>query len=207
MSTSDQDPTTGFTERVRPALPVDETTIAPMGSLPDVTMLTRLANEFFRAQPGQGFPTSVAPYTPEAQDMTPRFETRLPEFGMPLPSMPAIPSAGTVPIAPNASQLSTGVPELAPFTMGPAAAVSLPAAFSPSTTAPVPQNDPRSAGAGLPVSPFALPMPEFGAPFPSFETGVPVLPPLPPLRTEDDARSALTATSPFYFLENAGALN
>src|SRR5229473_2731856 len=150
MSTSDQDPTTGFTERVRPALPVDETTIAPMGSLPDVTMLTRLA-----------------------------------EFGMPLPSMPAIPSAGTVPIAPNASQLSTGVPELAPFTMGPAAAVSLPAAFSPSTTAPVPQNDPRSAGAGLPVSPFALPMPEFGAPFPSFETGVPVLPPLPPLRTED----------------------
>ncbi len=69
------------------------------------------------------------------------------------------------------------------------------------------QNDPRSAGAGLPVSPFALPMPEFGASFPSFETGVPVLPPLPPLRTEDDAKSALTATSPFYFLENAGALN
>ena len=214
MSTSDQDPTAGFTERVRPAVPVDETTIAPMGSLPDVTMLTRLANEFFRSLPGQGFPTTVAAYTPDAQDMTPAFETRLPEFGMPLPSMPAIPSAGTVPIAPSASQLSTGVPELAPFTMGPAAAVSLP------MTAPVPeigmlqgvprgapQNDPRSAGAGLPVSPFALPMPEFGAPFPSFEAGVPVLPPLPPLRTEDDAQSALTTTSPFYFLENAGALN
>ena len=214
MSTSDQDPTTGFTERVRPALPVDETTIAPMGSLPDVAMLSRLANEFFRAQPGQGFPTSVAPYTPDAQDMSPAFETRLPEFGMPLPSMPAIPSAGGLPLAPNASQLSTGVPELAPFTMGPAAAMALPAA------APVPEagmlqgvprgvplNDPRSAGAGPAVSPFALPMPEFGAPFPSFETGVPVLPPLPPLRTEDDAKSALTATSPFYFLENAGALN
>ena len=126
MSTSDQDPTTGFTERVRPAMPVDETTIAPMGSLPDVAMLSRLANEFFRAQPGQGFPTSVAPYSPKAQDMTPAFETRLPEFGMPLPSMPAIPSAGSVPIAPNASQFSTGVPELAPFTMGPAAAMSLP---------------------------------------------------------------------------------
>ncbi len=204
MSTSDQDPTTGFTERVRPALPVDETTLVPMGSLPDVAMLARLANEFFRAQPGQGFPTSVAPYSPDAQDMTPAFETRLPEFGMPLPSMPAIPSAGGLPVAPNASQLSTGVPELAPFTMSPAAAMSLPAA------APVPEagmlpNDPRSAG--LPVSPFALPMPEFGASFPSFEAGVPVLPPLPPLRTEDDARSALTAASPFYFLENAGALN
>jgi cysteine desulfurase / selenocysteine lyase len=204
MSTSDQDPTAGLTERVRPALPVDETTIAPMGSLPDVAMLTRLANEFFRAQPGQGLPSSVAPYTPDAQDLTPAFETRLPEFGMPLPSVPAIPSAGSLPVAPNASQLSTGVPELAPFTMSPAAAMSLPAA------APVPEagmlpHDPRSAG--LPVSPFALPMPEFGAPFPSFEAGVPVLPPLPPLRTEDDAKSALSTTSPFYFLENAGGLN
>lgn len=206
MSTSDQDPTTGFTERVRPAMPVDETTIAPMGSLPDVAMLTRLANEFFRAQAGQGFPTTVAPYAPDAQDMTPAFETRLPEFGMPLPSIPAIPSAGSVPIAPNASQFSTGVPELAPFTMGPAAAISLPVApLVPQ--AGMLQNDPRSAGAGLPVSPFALPMPEFGAPFPSFEAGVPVLPPLPPLRTEDDAKSALSTTSPFYFLENAGALS
>src|ERR1700733_14864029 len=147
MSTSDQDPTTGFTERVRPAMPVDET-IVPMGSLPDVTMLTRLANEFFRAQPGQGFPTSVAPYTPDAQDMSPAFETRLPEFGMPLPSMPAIPSAGGLPLAPNASQLSTGVPELAPFTMSPAAAMSLPAA-APVPEAGIMPNDPRSAGAGL----------------------------------------------------------
>jgi cysteine desulfurase / selenocysteine lyase len=187
-------------------MPVDETNLAPMGSLPDVAMLARLANEFFRAQPGQGFLPTVAPYTPDAHDMTPVFETRLPEFGMPLPSMPAIPSAGGLPLSPNASQLSTGVPELAPFTMSPAAAMSLPAA------APVPEagmlpNDPRGAGAGLPVSPFALPMPEFGAPFPSFEAGVPVLPPLPPLRPEDDAKSVLTATSPFYFLENAGALN
>src|ERR1700676_1744014 len=102
MSTRDKDPTAGFTERARPALPVDETTIAPMGSLPDVAMLSRLANEFFRAQPGEGFPPPVAPSTPGAQDMTPGFETRLPEFGMPLPSMPAIPSAGSVPIAPNA---------------------------------------------------------------------------------------------------------
>jgi len=108
------------------------------------------------------------------------------------------------------SQLSTGVPELAPFTMGPAAAISLPATApiqQPGTQPGMLQNDPRSAGAGLPVSPFALPMPEFGASFPSFEAGVPAIPPLPPLRTEDDAKSALTTTSPFYFLENAGALS
>ncbi len=205
MSTSDQNPTTGFTERVRPAMPVDET-IVPTGSFPDVAMLTRMANDFFRAQPGQGFPASAAPYAPDVQDVTPAFETRLPEFGMPLPSMPAIPSSGGVPVTPNASQLPTGVPEVAPFTLGPAAAMSLPVA-PPMQQTGMPTNDPRSAGAGIPVSPFALPMPEFGAPFPSFETGVPVLPPLAPLRTEDDAKSAMAATSPFYFLENAGALS
>ncbi len=200
-------------------MPVDETTIAPVGSLPDVAMLTRLANEFFRAQPGQGFPTSVAPYPPDVNDvttdMTPAFETRLPEFGMPMPAVPAIPSAGGLPLAPSASQLSTGVPEMAPFTMGPAAAMSFPrhvrrregALPGAGMLQGAPQNDPRSAGAGLPVSPFAMPMPEFGAPFPSFEAGVPALPPLSPLLTEDAAKSALTATSPFYFLENAGGLN
>src|ERR1700758_4147579 len=206
MSTSDHDPTADFAQRVRPAMPVDETTLAPMGSLPDIAMLTRLANEFFRAQPGQGFPVSMAPYSPDAQDMTPSFETRLPEFGMPLPSVPSIPSAGGLPLAPNVSQLSTGVPEFAPFTMSPAAALSPPAVV-PGPEAGMLPNDPRSTGAGLPVSPFAMPMPEFGAAFPSFEAGVPALPPLSPLLTETDAKSALTTASPFYFLENAGGLN
>jgi cysteine desulfurase / selenocysteine lyase len=176
------------------------------GSLPDVAMLTRVANEFFRAQPGQGFPTTLAPVTPDARDLTPNFETRLPEFGMPLPSIPAIPSAGKAPIAPDMPGLSSATPELSPFMVGPAAAVSLPAA-TPVPEAGMLQHDPRSAAAGFPESPFSLPMPEFGATFPSFEAGVPALAPLPPLRTEDDARSALTTTSPFYFLENAGGLN
>ena len=204
MSTSDQDYAAGFTKGLRPALPVDETSVA--GSLPDVTMLTRLANEFFRAQPAQGYPTTLAPFTPDAQDSTPAFETRLPEFGMPLPSLPAIPSAGKVPMAPDVPGLSSATPEFSPFMLGPAAAVALPAA-TPLPEAGMLQHDPRSAAAVLPLSPFSLPMPEFGATFPSFEAGVPALPPLPPLRTEDDARSALTTTSPFYFLENAGGLN
>ncbi len=210
MSTSDQDPTTGFpnadfNHRLKPAMPVDETSLS--GLLPDVNMLTRMANEFFRAQPGQGFPATAAPYTPDAQDLTPAFETRLPEFGMPLPSMPAIPSAGSIPtVAPDMSGPPTGATELSPFMFGPAAAMALPA------TAPIPeagmlQNDPRSAAAGLPVSPFSMTMPEFGAAFPSFEAGLPAIPPLPPLRTEDDAKSALTTASPFYFLEHARGLN
>ena len=133
MSTSDQDRATdfsttgfptGFDDALKPALPVEQTTVA--GSLPDVTTLARMANEFFRAQPGQGFPTTVAPAMPGAQELTPNFETRLPEFGMPLPSMPAVPSAGAIPIAPDVTGLSTATPELSPFTVGPAAAMSLP---------------------------------------------------------------------------------
>ncbi len=165
---------------------MDQTSLT--GSLPDVAMLTRLANEFFRAQPGQSFPASVAPYMPDAQDLTPAFETRLPEFGMPLPSLPAIPSAGR-------SQFPIRAPELVALHDGADAAITLPTELSsrPERSAvegPAVQSDPE-ARRGLPVSPFSLPMPEFGATFPSFEAGVPVLPPLPPLRTEDDARSAL----------------
>ena len=36
---------------------------------------------------------------------------------------------------------------------------------------------------------------------------MPALPPLAPLRSEDDAKSALTTASPFYFLENAGGMS
>jgi cysteine desulfurase/selenocysteine lyase len=208
MSTSDPVPTPGFptglNDRMKPALPVDQTSVA--GSLPDVTMLTRMANEFFRAQPGQDFPATTAPAPPDVADVTPLFETRLPQLGVPLPSMPAVPSAGTIPLAPDVTGPSSATPELSPFTMGPAAAMSLPAA-APIPEAGMLQHDPRSAAAGLPVSPFSLPMPQFGASFQSFEARVPALPALPPLRTGDDARSVLTTASPFYFLENAGGLS
>jgi cysteine desulfurase / selenocysteine lyase len=190
MSTSDQDQAAA--DRMKADLPA---------GLPDVAMMTRMANEFFRAQPEQSSSAIAAPYLPNAQDLTPTFETRLPEFGMPLPSVPAIPSAGQIPLIPQTPAMT----ELSPFVVGPAAAMALPAA-TPVPEAGMLQNDPRSAAAGFPVSPFAMPMPEFGATFPSFETAVPAIPALPPLRTEDDARSALTAPSAWYFLEHAGGL-
>ena len=192
MSTSDQDQAAGFANPMKTDLPA---------GLPDVAMLSRMANEFFRAQPEPGSSVNVAPYLPDAQDLTPTFETRLPEFGMPLPSVPAIPSAGHIPLTPDTPAMT----ELSPFTVGPAAAMALPA-VTPLSQAGMLQSDPRSAAAGFPVSPFAMPMPQFGAPFPSFETGVPAIPALPPLSTEDDARSVLTAPSAFYFLEHAGGL-
>jgi len=185
MSTSDQDQAAASADRMKTDLPA---------GLPDVAMLTRMANEFFRAQPEQ------AASAPEMPDM-PAFETRLPELGMPLPSVPAIPSAGQIPLVPQTPAMT----ELSPFMVGPAAAMALPSA-APGPQAGMLQSDPRSGAAGFPVSPFAMPMPQFGATFPSFETGVPAIPALPPLRTGDDAGSLPTDSSAFYFLEHAGGL-
>jgi cysteine desulfurase / selenocysteine lyase len=206
MSTSDQNNGEDFAERLTERLPVDQNSIGREASFPDVTMLTRMANEFFRAQPSPAFPTGAVPSVPDTSYAGSAFETRLPQSGMPLPSVPAIPSAGKFPIAPDPPGISSGVPEVSPFAPGQATAAALPAA------APIPQGllqyDPRSASAAFPTSPFSLPMPEFDeALFPSFSAGLPALPPLPPLRTEDDARSVLAAGSPFYFLEHARGLS
>jgi len=170
MSTSDQDRASSSAEHMQTDLPA---------GLPDVAMLTRMANEFFRAQPEQ------ATSAPDMPLSMPAFETRLPEMGMSLPSVPAIPSSGQIPLTSQPPAMT----ELSPFSVGPAAAMALPAAT------PVPQ------ASGFPVSPFAMPMPQFGAAFPSFETGVPAL---PPLRTGDEAGSLPTDSSAFYFLEHAG---
>src|SRR3984885_14489794 len=168
MSTSDHNNAEDFAAGLSERLPVEEKSIGQAASLPDVTMLTRLANEFFRGQPVQASP-NVAPSMPDASYAGSAFETRLPQLGMPLPSVPAIPSAGKFPTAPDMAGT-----ELSPFhgaqgqvAPGQVTAVVLPAA------APVPQGlqqyDPRSATAAFPSSPFSLPLPELDdALFPSF---------------------------------------
>ena len=202
MSTSEQNNGEDSAARLTDRLPVEENSIGHAGSFPDVTMLTRMANEFFRGQPAPAFPADVAPSVPDASYAGSAFETRLPQSGMPLPSVPSIPSAG----APGMPGMSSAVPELSSVVPGQVTAVALPAA-APMMQG-VPQYDPRSASAAFPSSPFSLPMPEFDhALFPSFSAGVPTLPPFPPLRTEDDAKVALTTASPFYFLEHAGGLS
>ena len=124
-------------------------------------MLTRLANEFFRAQPGQGFPTTVAPFMPDAQDLTPNFETRLPEFGMPLPSMPGHTIGRWSSHRTGCARAVDRARSCRPSPWGQPPRWLLPAA-APVPEAGMLQHDPRSASAGLPVSPFSLPMPEFG---------------------------------------------
>jgi cysteine desulfurase / selenocysteine lyase len=174
----------------------------PGGSMPDVGMLTRLANEFFRVQPE--FATSVVPDKPDTREMTPQFSTRLPEVAMPMPSVPAMPSSGGLPLAPDASSPAMGVTETSPFLMSPAGVMASPFSM------PVPEvgsllSDPRSAATAFPASPFSMPMPEFGMPFPSFDSAVPGLPPLPPLRNEQEAKALFDQPSSFYFLEPPSA--
>jgi cysteine desulfurase/selenocysteine lyase len=155
--------------------------------LPDVATLTRMANEFFRLQP-------VSPVAPEAAPTgSAPFETRLPEMGMPMPSVPAIPSAGAVP----------GAPELSSFAPGHITPIMVPGSM-PLVGPDLLQQDPRSAVAAVLTSPFSMPLPEFDLGlFPSFSMGVPALAPLPPLLNEDQARAALTDRPDFYFLNQA----
>jgi cysteine desulfurase/selenocysteine lyase len=206
MSTSEQNYGEDSAARLTDGLPVDESSIGRATSLPDVTMLTRMANEFFRTQPSSSFPASAAPSVPDASYAGSAFETRLPQLGMPLPSVPSIPSAG----APGVPGMSSAIPELSSVAPGHLTAVPLTNLSSRPERSVVegPAVPSIPASAAFPSSPFSLPMPEFDdALFPSFSAGVPTLPSFPPLRTEDDAKAALTANSPFYFLEHAGGLS
>src|ERR1700691_4475969 len=178
MSTSEQNYGEDSAARLTQRLPVDENSIGQAASLPDVTMLTRMANDFFRAQPASAFPASAAPSVPDASYAGSDFETRLPQLGMPLPSVPAIPSAGK----PGMPGTSSGITELSSFAPGQLIAVA-PTELSSRPERSVVEGPAVSSipGAAFPASPFSLPLPEFDdALFPSFSAGVPALPPLSP---------------------------
>jgi cysteine desulfurase / selenocysteine lyase len=164
----------------------------PNQFLPDVTTLTRMANEFFRALPDQPS-VSEAPSIPGVSVAGTDFATRPPQAGMPMPGVPSVPSAGSIP----------GMPELSAFAPGHITPIMVPGTV-PGLAPDQFKTDPRTATPALPASPFSMPLPEFGASlFPSFPLAVPSLPALPPLLNEDDARSALTSPSEFYFLNQA----
>jgi cysteine desulfurase / selenocysteine lyase len=216
MSTSDQNNAEDFAAGLSERLPVEENSIGQAASLPDVAVLARMANEFFRAQPTPApaaFPAGVAPSMPDASYAGSAFETRLPQLGMPLPSVPAIPSAGKFPTAPDMA--GTELSSFAPGQVTAVAPVGLSSRVTPTDLSSRPERSvvEGPAVASIPAaafssSPFSLPLPELeDALFPSFATSLPALPPLPPLRTENDAKSALTTASPFYFMDGAGALN
>jgi cysteine desulfurase/selenocysteine lyase len=195
---------------------------------PDVATLTQMANDFFRALPNQtgtvvtgsplpgAFGLPVSPGSPSYPasfaGAVPGTEMRQPQFGVAAPSVPSLPSMDKVPSEADSARFAggglpagfpteatafTGTPSLTPLSVG-----------APSSASPPPQaGTAQSALLLSPGSPFSLPLPEFDLPFPSFEASLPSIPPLAALGTDDFAKFALSALSPLYFLEGAGALS
>ncbi|HEU5340795.1 family 2A encapsulin nanocompartment cargo protein cysteine desulfurase [Edaphobacter sp.] len=217
MSTSDQEKIfAGLSRRA------EDTAVAENLSpetLAGVAAITHMANEFFRAVPGQSAapasraaapPLSHAPSvghserSEEPQHFAgnatnapgnpltglPTYETRLPQFGAPFPSVPSLPSAGALP-----------GPGMHRFAGTEASALTPEQAAAPTTATP--QYNAQSMAAS---SPFSMPMPPFEAAFPSFEMGLPDLVPTP-LPTEEQVNAALASVSSFYFLEDARSLS
>jgi cysteine desulfurase/selenocysteine lyase len=173
-----------------------------------------MANDFFRAAPDQGIAPFVAgsPGPPAAYSSAiPGTEMRQPQFGVPAPSMPSLPSIDKVPSEADLARLAgTALPvnypaEVASFSgtpaLSPLSAGTPPYPSTPSQPA-IPQSSTLAS-----VSPFSLPLSAFDLRFPSFESSLPSIPPLAGLGTEDGAKSALITFSSLYFLEHAGALS
>jgi len=174
-----------------------ETVPASAGSLPDIATMTQLANDFFRALPGpSSLPVAVQPGTtmPVA---APSFGSQLPQFGAPLPSMPAVPSIDRFPSEADAHRLSS--PSVMPFETA-----ALPIAGGSGS---IPANSPyfsQSAMTAPAVSPFSLPLPSLDSSFLSFEPlfRTPSVP--ADARSREVSASAPKSASSFYFLDEAG---
>jgi cysteine desulfurase / selenocysteine lyase len=154
----------------------------------------------------------------------PSFPSILPELGIPAPALPSISSIDKLPSEADPARLSS----LNAFNNGTAFPTGLPAeanAFGVSPTlspysAPFPAGYSTSTPAGLthaalvqpfgaefPQSPFSLPLPDFAFPFPNYDVALPNISPLPALANDEQAKSALTTASSFYFLDQADALS
>lgn len=204
MSTSEQN----RMDNLRPneEMPTQESRIASAG-LPDVASLTQLANEFFRAQPGQtSVPVAAQPSLSTSQT-APNFETRLPQFGAPAPSMPSSPSMDKFPSEEEAQRFPAALP-FAPLE----ATTAFVPAFTPGIGS-IPAEPglalvaARSISVETLPSPFSLPLPDFDTMFPPMDPTFSSIPLSPAFPTQEDVAAALNSATSFYFLQDAGALS
>jgi cysteine desulfurase/selenocysteine lyase len=166
----------------------------------DAESIAQMANEFFRALPG-----GIAQLGGAQSAVT--LPSMAPQYGGTGRSMPALPGMERLPGEGDWQRGAAIAPTLESMSSAPNSVLaSVPPSAPASARAGLPQTAPAGA-AGMPGSPFSMPLPEFTAPFPVFESGLPSIPPLPPLANEDEARRLLGTESPFYFLENAGLLS
>jgi cysteine desulfurase/selenocysteine lyase len=199
MSTSDQDKAGRFSPLLTEDSVGEAPGVAPSAptGLPDVAALAQMANEFFRALPGQAGQFGGA----QSAVIVPSLA---PQFGATPSSVFAAPSADRLPSEADLQRLSGGgassyQPEVT--------TASVPVVSAPYSGTGFPQYGAQSPLTGSSVSPFAVPLPSFETPFPLFEAALPAIPPMAALPTEDDVMAALNSVSSFYFLENAGALS
>ena len=189
MNTSDQ----GKAEAVAPLRP-DGISDAPQSALglPDVTVLAQMANEFFRALPGQASQFGGAPSAATMPSLAPQFGA-MPSSVMAIPDAEKLPNEADAQRTAGREGSSSMWPEMG--------SVSVPAAPG------FPEYGAQSRAIDGSSSPFALPLSSLEAMFPHFASAVPSIPSLAPLLTEDDVKTTLGSVSSFYFLENAGALS
>ena len=253
MSTNDQTFATELARRAEGTFVAEN--LSPE-TLASVAAISQMANEFFRAMPGQpaaqsrdvsvghserseeplyfadnvnSTPGKTAMPASLPLAALPTYETRLPQFGAPFPSVPSVPSTTSVTAGPAmhrfaGTEASSLTPEqlAAPTTATPQYNAQSMTASSPPSTLGAPFMQPhRMSGPSresathsslepaqsmTASSPFSMPMPPFEGAFPSFEMALPGLE-LAPLPTEEQVNAALASVSSFYFLEDAGALS
>ncbi|MDW5267656.1 MAG: family 2A encapsulin nanocompartment cargo protein cysteine desulfurase [Edaphobacter sp.] len=183
--------------------------LAPEGSiasreLPDVTLLTQLANEFFRTQPSQGLGPVIAQSSLNAPQMAPDFEARLPQFGGSAPSMPSPSVLDRFPGAIESPAFLPSMPQGEEVASIPAPSPGAGYLASEPGLAPVAA---RGTSVEAQPSPFSLPLPAFDTMFPSLDPAFFSIPLSPAFPTEKDAATALNSATSLYFLQDAGALS
>jgi cysteine desulfurase/selenocysteine lyase len=179
---------------------------ASVRSLPDVAMLTQLANELYRSLPGQATTPFAAQPSLNTPQTAPNFETRLPQFGAPVPSVPASPSMDKLPNEAEVQTLSGSLP-FVPQEPAPAffPAFTPELVSGPSEAVPTQLAQFGKSGNVL-SSPFSLPFPSFDTAFPSIDPTGFSIPLAPAFPLQKDA-TALSLESSLYFLRDAGALS
>jgi cysteine desulfurase/selenocysteine lyase len=202
MSTSERQPMDDANDLLGRA----EVPLAPAGALPDIAMMTQLANEFFRALPGSSSlpaadqPVSAMPIA------APALGAQRPQFGAALPGMPAVPSLPATPAVPAKERFpAEGAAYRISGTSGtPFETASLPIAGASDAFPAISPYFSQNARTENLVSPFSMPLPAFDASLSAFEPlfRTPSLPVED--RTGEIASSATKPASSLYFLDDAG---
>jgi cysteine desulfurase/selenocysteine lyase len=179
--------------------------------LPDVGMLTQLANEFFRLVPGQAIaplPAQPGVALPFSMPNPPTgFGTQPPQFGA---AAPPVPSADKVPSEADDQRLATAPagfpPEISSVTL-PTSAAAIPASpallpqyggtAQPNVSTPSGFEIPAQTGFNGQTSPFSIPLPPFDGAFPAIDLSLVRIPAFAVPANDEKAKAAFAPPPQF----------